>query len=99
MATERIPKEDLDGIEAVLQACVRRLFETPGIETQRLSEEAEQQLLSLVAARARHATSVALWGGDGVRPTMPPTGRANGFAASNLSGPLADIDDEPTVSR
>jgi hypothetical protein len=74
----RIPRQDLQRLEAWITAATRRLADTPGIETQALAEQGEGVLLDLCAAWAKDDTRVALWGGEGVRPALPTPPKANG---------------------
>lgn len=72
----RIPRTTIERLDEYLQRAIRRLADTPGVETQQLAGEGEDVLLELAAARARDATRTALWGPAG-RPSLPSPPRSN----------------------
>lgn len=72
----RIPRAGIERLEDYLARAVRRLADTPGVETQQLANEGEDVLLELAASRAIDATRVALWGSAG-RPSLPSVAKSN----------------------
>lgn len=66
----RVPRAVLARVEGYLLQAVRRLADTPGVETQALAVEGEAVLLELAAARAQDDTRLTLWGPPG-RPSLP----------------------------
>ena len=71
----RLPRAEVARLEDYLARTVRRLIDTPGVETQALAIEGEGVLLELAASRARDDTKLLLWGPNG-RPTLPAAGKS-----------------------
>lgn len=72
----RLPRAGVERLEDYLARAVRRLADTPGVETQQLAVEGEEVLLDLAASRAKDATRAALWGPSG-RPSVPSAAKSN----------------------
>lgn len=66
----RVPRVVLARVEGYFLQAVRRLADTPGVETQALAVEGEHVLLELAAARAQDDMKLSLWGLPG-RPSLP----------------------------